>query len=165
MKYLLLFMPLALFASDGGETDIIERTINFFIFSGILYYLIADKVKEAYKARISGIADKLEAIQATLKASKDKREAAKAKVEKAKEDSKALIVTSKKEAQILVKKLEDDLENDIAILEKSHAERIIIEKRHMKREVISDVLEQMFDGNDLAIDRQQVIDIILKKVA
>jgi len=43
---LLALAPVALFAnSDGAETDIIQRTVNFVIFAGILWYLLADKIK------------------------------------------------------------------------------------------------------------------------
>lgn len=42
---MLAFAPLALFASEGAETDIIQRTVNFVIFAGILWYLLAEKIK------------------------------------------------------------------------------------------------------------------------
>lgn len=165
-RYLfILFMPLVLSASEGTDYDILERTINFLLFFGILYYLIEGKVKDAYNSRITSIADKLEAIQATKKQSEQKRDLAKQKVAKAKEDVKSLHVTSKKETELLVKKMNDDMLNDISNLEKSHKEKVLIEKRKMKRDVISEILNEMFDGSALQIDRKEFVDIILKKVA
>lgn len=163
---LVLFMPLALFASsEGSNYDILERTINFLLFFGILYYLIEGKAKEAYQTRIASIADKLEAVQTTLKTSAQKKDLAKQKVIKAKEDAKSLHVTSKKETELLVKKMHDDVLNDISNLEKSHKEKVLIERRRMKRDVISEILNEMFDGSALDIDRKEFVDIILKKVA
>lgn len=165
---LLLLFPLGLFASSeggSGDYDILERAINFLIFAGILYYLIAGKAKEAYKGRIKFIADKLESIQTALKTSNQKKENALTKVHKAKEDAKSLLVTSKKEAQILVKKLQEDMKNELEVLEKSHKEQMKIEQRHMKRNVVSEVLNELFDGSTLTIDKKEFVDIILKKVA
>ena len=57
MKKLLLLAlfvsPLALFAAEGAETnyDIVQRTVNFIIFAGILWYLLADKVKAFFANR------------------------------------------------------------------------------------------------------------------
>lgn len=162
---LILFVPLVLFANEGSNYDILERTINFLLFFGILYYLIESKVKEAYSSRITSIADKLEAVQATLKATTQKKELAKQKIAKAKDDAKSLLATSKKETEILVKKMHDDVLNDMTNLEKAHKEKVLIERRRMKRDVISEVLNEMFDGSALEIDRKEFVDIILKKVA
>ena len=58
IKYLpLLLLPVLAFASGdaeasgSGETDIFWRVINFAIFFGLLYYLLADKIKEFFKNR------------------------------------------------------------------------------------------------------------------
>ncbi len=167
-RYLLcLCVPFALYASSGGDAnyDIIERTINFLIFFGILYYLLAKRAKDAYNARIGSIADKLENVQAILKKTAQKREDAKKRVQKANEDVEVLKQTSKKELQILVEKLQADVKNDIENLEKSYNERISLERRRMKREVISEIINKMFEGDTLEIDKKEFVDIILKKVA
>lgn len=169
MKYILcLLLPLALFANgheEGTNYDIVERTINFLIFFGIIYYLIAGKIKDMYNERINSIADKLDSVQAALKSSEQKREDAKDKLQKAKESAKSFSSTSRKEAELLVAKMNEGLVNDLEVLDKSHSEQMTIEKRRMKREVISEILDEMFDGNTLVIDRKEFVDIILKKVA
>ncbi len=168
LRYLIcLCVPFALFANSGEGTDydIVERTINFLIFFSILYYLLASKIKDAYNARIGSIADKLESVQVLLKKTAQKREDAKKKVQNARDDVQALKESSKKELQILIEKLQSDVKSDLENLEKSHQERIDLEKRRMKREVIAEVLEQMFDNDTLKLKNRELVDIILKKVA
>ena len=46
-----LLIPTVLLAAGEGETDIVERTINFVIYIAILYYLAADKIKAIFVAR------------------------------------------------------------------------------------------------------------------
>lgn len=169
MRYILfLIAPLALFANSGSSDvgyDIIERTVNFLIFFGILYYLIGEKAKEFYNARINSIADELDVVQSDLKSSEQKKEAAKQKIQQAKDDAKSFLTTSKKEAQILVSKMNEHLQSDMDVLEKTHKEQMLIESRKIKREVISEVLDEMFDGTTLTFDKNEFVDIILKKVA
>lgn len=79
MKKLLILglalAPLALFASsEGAETDIVQRTVNFIIFAGILWYLLADKIKAFFADRTASIQAELDKVQDTLKASQDKVE-------------------------------------------------------------------------------------------
>lgn len=77
MKRILLLglalAPVALFAnSQGAETDIVQRTVNFLIFAGILWYLLADKIKAFFAERSLSIQAELDKVQDTLKASQDK---------------------------------------------------------------------------------------------
>ena len=47
-----VIIPVSLFASDANvETDILERTVNFFIFAAIIYYLLSDKLKAFFVGR------------------------------------------------------------------------------------------------------------------
>ena len=88
MKKLLLVLlalsPIALMASEGGETDIVQSTVNFIIFAAILYYVLADKIKAFFAGRTAEIQAQLDKVQDTLKASEQKVEDAKAKLEEAK---------------------------------------------------------------------------------
>jgi len=165
---LLLLVPALLLANggeSGGETDIFPRTINFIIFAAILYYLLADKIKAAYKGRISGIADRLSSIQVKVKESVDAKENAQAKVEEAKLSAKSLIESSKKEAQLLAKKVAKDNELEISNLEKGFEEKMQIERRKMAREIVSKVLDEMFEKDSVSIDKEELVKIVTKKVA
>ena len=96
-KILLLLFPFVLMASESGY-DILPRTINFILFASILYYFIANPVKNAYKARIEGIATRLANIEQKLKDSKAKKDDALRRVEEAKANAADLIETTRKEA-------------------------------------------------------------------
>ncbi|XPV83471.1 MAG: hypothetical protein ACNI22_06335 [Halarcobacter sp.] len=82
----LALAPMALFASAEGaeKTDIVQRTVNFVIFAGILWYLLADKFKAFFADRTASIQAELDKVQDTLKASQDKVDDAANKLEEAK---------------------------------------------------------------------------------
>ncbi len=57
------------FASGGAEgagTDIVQRTVNFLLFAGLIWYLIAEPVKSYFAGRSQGIADELNKVQDRL---------------------------------------------------------------------------------------------------
>ena len=159
LKYLpLLLLPAAAFASGGGsgEYDILPRAINFAIFAGILYYLIAEPAKTFYNDRLNGIAERLESIQQKLKESKAKKEEAVNKVEEAKANAKALVQTAQREAEILSEKLAADLRVELENLDKSHNESVEIERRRMTRSVVTEVLDEMFESDAISIERDEL---------
>ncbi|AII15302.1 ATP synthase, F0 complex, b subunit [Campylobacter iguaniorum] len=168
-KYLsLLLVPAFMFASTpAGEPDydIVARTINFVIFAGILYYLIAEPVKNAYKGRINSISARLESIQDKLRASKAQREDALRKVEEAKSNANELIQTAKKEAEHLVAKINAEAQNELNLLEKSFEEQKSFEERKIVRSVVNEVLEEVFAGDTLKIDQNEFVNLVLKKVS
>ena len=167
LRYILLLLSSALLLASGGggETDIVPRAINFAIFASIMYYLLADLVKDAYKGRIAGIADRLNSIQVKVKESVTAKEAAQAKVEEAKANALALVETSKKEAQLLSEKVANDTDVELQNLEKGFKEKIDIEKRRMARDVVTSVLDEMFDKDSISIDKEELVKIVMKKVA
>jgi len=167
LRYILLLLsPALLFAnSGGGETDIVPRAINFIIFASIIYYLLADHIKNAYKGRISGIADRLDSIQVKVKESVTAKQNAQAKVEEAKANALALIETSKKEAQLLSQKVASDTDIELQNLEKGFKEKTDIERRRMARDVVATVLDEMFDKDSISLDKEELVKIVMKKVA
>ncbi len=44
------------FAQTGRETDFLPRVFNFVIFAALLYYLLANPIKNFFKGRSEGIA-------------------------------------------------------------------------------------------------------------
>ncbi|MBT0611272.1 F0F1 ATP synthase subunit B [Campylobacter hyointestinalis] len=170
LRYIsLLLIPVFVFASSDAaaqhDYDIVARTINFLIFAGILYYLIAEPVKNAYKGRINSIADRLEAIQDKLRESKAKKDEAIKAVEQAKENAKELVKTAKREAELLVCKVEADTQNELAYLEKSHEEQKAFEERKIIRTVVSEVLDELFTSDTLKVDQNEFVNLVLKKVS
>ena len=85
MKRMLLLglalVPVPLFANEGAvETDIVQRTVNFIIFAGILWYILADKIKAFFAERSLSIQAELDKEQDTLKASQEKIKNAQKKI-------------------------------------------------------------------------------------
>ncbi len=168
-KYLLLLL-LPVFSFASGEqtsegTDIVARTVNFLIFAGILYYLIADKITAFFKTRTADIANRLTSIQDMLNASKEKKEDALNEAAQAKEKAKELIEVAKKEALLLTKKVEEDTESEILYLKKALNERMEIEEKKMTKEVVSEVIDEMFKEDKISLSNEDFLNIIKKKVA
>ena len=156
-----------LFASsaEGGATDIVPRTVNFLIFAAIIYYLVADHVKNFFQNRAASIAAKLEEVQAKLKKAKEDKERAEAELEKSKELAKEIIETTKKEIEILVKEVKEQAQNELAVLEKSFEENMELTKRKRIREITKEVLEELFEDKSLELDKEKFVNLIVKKVA
>ena len=169
LHYLLwIAAPVLAFASDaaqGGATDIIPRTVNFLIFASILYYLVAGAAKNFYFGRKDTIAHKLDSIQMKLKESNSKKESALQKVEEAKATARALVETAKKEAVLLSDKIAADAEQEIENLEKALHDKVSIEERKMQRNAVNEVLDELFKEGSIAIDHNEMVKIINKKVA
>ncbi len=171
IRKILLFLALGIvaFASEAGAesggTDIIPRAINFFIFAGILYYLVAEPAKAYFSGRRSQIADKLNSIQEKLKASAKEKEEAKELVEKAKATAKEIEKVTENEIKIVEEKIKKEIELELENLEKGYNDRITIEKRKMTREVVSEILDEMFKEGSLTVEKDELINIVMKKVA
>lgn len=172
MKHVFLMALLAAvtFASEqvevtGTETDIIQRTVNFLIFAGIIYYLIAEPVKNFFVGRTQSIADELEKVQTRLKESKSAKESANAKIEEAKVLAKEIMSNCKKENVIINEKMASQLEFDLSNLEKQQTDLMGLEKRQMVRDVVKEVLAEALSQDKSVLDKDTFADIILKKVA
>ncbi|WP_033916667.1 F0F1 ATP synthase subunit B [Campylobacter sputorum] len=170
MKKTILFflcVPVFIFSSthDGPKDyDIVPRAINFIIFAAILYYLIAQPLKNFFRNRSNGIAKRLEAVSEKLKDLKNKKEAAIKRVDDANVLAKDFINTAHKEAENLKKGVEKDLSQDIANLIKNYDNQKEFEKRKMTKEVVCKVLDEIFTEKNLKLDQGDLVDIVLKKV-
>jgi len=165
---LAVIAPIVLFGSDthaSGETDILERTVNFLIFIAILYYLLADKLKTFFRSRTQSIQSELDKVQAMLKASEQKVEDAKQEVENAKKVASELVTSANNDIEVIKKKIEDAVEQEIAYLDKSFNEKIDLETRKVKKEVVESILNQLLSNDNISISENELVNIILKKVA
>lgn len=163
---LLLVSSVSLFASEGGsETDIVPRVVNFLIFAGIIYYLLADFTKNFFGKRRDEIASKLNSVQEKVKESKKKKEEATLKVKEAERVAEEIIATAKKEALLISENMNKSLDSDLEILVKQYEEQSALEGRKMKRAVVTEVLKEMFEDGGIAINEKDFVNIILKRVA
>jgi F-type H+-transporting ATPase subunit b len=158
--------PLALFASDANvETDILQRTVNFFIFAAILYYLLADRLKNFFKDRTSSIQAELDRVQEMLKASEAKVADAKQEVENAKKVADELIASANSDIESIKNKIEVAVEQEIAYLSKSFDEKTELERKKVKKEVVESVLDQLLSNENIALTQEDLTNVVLKKVA
>ena len=166
---LILILPVFVYASGASEgsegTDIIPRTVNFLIFAAILYYFIANPIKDFFTGRKNSIAGRLSAIQEKLKESSNQKNEAKELIEKAKIEAKSIMEVSKNETEILKAKILENHKMDIENLEKSFDDQTSIEQRKMTRTVISEVLDEVFAKDSLLLKKDELLDIVMKKVA
>ena len=172
MKHIFIMAMIAAvtFASEhaeatGAETDIIQRTVNFLIFAGIVYYLIAEPVKGYFTGRTQGIADELEKVQTRLKESKSAKESANAKIDEAKKLAEEIMSSCKKENVIINEKMASQLEFDLNNLEKQQSDIMGLEKRQMVRNLVEEILSDALTQDSSVLDKSVFADIILKKVA
>ena len=170
MKKLLFILscvaPLALFANDAGvETDILQRTVNFFIFIAILYYLLADKVKAYFGDRTSSIQAQLDKVQEVLKESEVKVEDAKQELENAKKIAADIVDTANADINSIKTQIEDMIEQEIAHLSKHFDEKVEVETKKAKKEIVSEILEELLHTDNIALSQEDLANVVLKKVA
>ena len=153
--------------SEAGavETDIVPRTVNFLIFAAIIYYLLADKLKAYFSERTSSVRSELEKVQNILNESKQKYDNAKAEVENSKLIAEQIVADAKVDIARIQQSIEKSVSEDIANLAKHFDEKIVIETRKAKKEVVSEVLETMLNDDNLGVSDREMSDIIVKKVA
>jgi len=164
---LLILVPVFLFASEEAKegTDIVARVINFAIFAGILYYLIADKIKAFFTGRTKDIADKLSSLQAKVEETKELKQKATEKVKKSEEEAQELIELAHKEAELQIEKLKSGLNHDLENLVKSYESKKEVLEKKMTSEVVQEVVENLFSNNGITLSEDELVNIINKKVA
>lgn len=165
--FLLVCSPCVMLAAGApiGETDFYERLINFLIFVAIIYYFTATPIKRFFKERRSGIASSLEKIQEKLQASKDAKAHAKQEIEIAKKNAEDVIATAKKEALLITQKIEDNTQVEIENLIRQYNEMVDFEYRKCEKEIISEILDELFEYTTSTLDQKTLGEILLKKVA
>jgi len=170
MKKILLILflttPLVLFASSGHvESDILQRTVNFVIFIAILYYLLADKIKDFFTSRTQSIQMELEKVQETLKESKQKIDNAQKELDNSKKLANEIIENANADIENIQNSITKTLEHDIEYLNKSFDDKLKVQMQKMKKEVIKEILEEVLKSENIALSQDELANIILKKVA
>lgn len=160
-----LFLPLILCANEDVQTDIVPRTVNFLIFIAIIYYLLADKLKAYFSDRSQSIQGQLDEVQKKLEESKRKMEVAKAELENAKHIASELVKDSMADVNLIKNKVAKSYENEMANLLKSYNDKVELETRKAKKAVVSEVLDELLNNENITLTQDNLQNIILKKVA
>lgn len=170
MKKLLFILsfiaPLALFANESEvSTDILPRTVNFIIFIAIGYYLLADKIKEYFANRTSSIQSELDKVQQLLKESEVKVKAAEQEIENSKKLALDIIESANADVSSLKTKISEAMKQEIDYLSKSFDDKVEIETKKVKTEVVEDILEELLSSDNISLSDDDLSNIVLKKVS
>jgi F-type H+-transporting ATPase subunit b len=155
------------FASGGGEggTDIVQRSVNFIIFAGILYYLLADPIKSFFQGRTADIRAELDRVQEKMKESKTAKEVALQKIEDAEKFAADLAENSKKENKILNDNIMQQCDFDLKNIEKQNGSLMELEQRKMLRGVVDSMMNDLLAQETASFDQDAMAQLIMKKVA
>jgi len=168
-KILLIMLMISTYAfasgAEGAESDIVQRTVNFILFTALIWYLVAEPVKNYFSSRSQGIADELQKVQDKLNESVNLKKDALEKITEAEKFAEELIATSKKENKLLNDNVMQQCDQDLSNLEKQHAVLMEFEERKMVRSVVDDILGEVFSQSSDSFDKETMANVILKKVA
>ncbi len=153
------------FAQTGREYDFLPRVVNFVIFAALLYYLLANPIKNFFKGRSESIAAQLNEIEKKLQAAKDEKKEAQNRLDESEKRAEEILVDAKAEAVLLAEKIATANQNDLAILDKQLEEKMSLEERKSAREAIDEILSENITNDDIMLDEAKVVEIISKKVA
>jgi len=163
-----LLLSAYLFGSDAaveGSTDIVQRTVNFLIFAGILIYILTEPVKNYFNGRSKGIADELDKVQERLRESKRLKEAAEHKIEEAERFAHELAESSKKENKILADKILAQCEMELEVIEKQNGTLMELDKRKMVRDIVEELMGDVMNRSNESLGKEAMTEILKKKVA
>ena len=163
---ILALSPLALLANDHDvQTDIIQRTVNFVIFVAIIYYLLADKLKTFFSDRTKSIQSELDKVQLTLEESKKKVQDAKDELENSKKIATELVNDANADINSIKSKISDAFDSEISNASSGFDDKLVLETKKMKKQIVSEVLEELLSADNISIKQDDLVNIILKKVA
>jgi len=149
----------------GRATDIGPRVFNFLLLVALLYYLLANPLKEFLKNRSDSIASELAEIEKRRQASKDAKLEAEQKVESAKAKSNEIIKDAKSEVSLIKDKIAKQAIQELAALEKVATEKMDIETRKVVKETTLNILNENIGADDIPLDASKIINIVTKEVA
>ena len=152
-------------ALTGRSTDFVPRVFNFILLVGLLYYLLADPIKNYLRSRSESIAKALKEIEAMRQAAKEEKERAKAELEAAKAKAKEIIKDAKIEADLIKEKIKKKTEQELIALEKIFEEKCLVEEKKVIRETTITVLDENIKSEDIPLDAKKIVEIVTKEVA
>lgn len=151
--------------AEHADTDIVQRTVNFILFAALVWYLVAEPVKQYFASRSKTIADELQKVQDRLNHTIALKKEALAKISDAEKFASELAETSKKENKILNDKIMAQCDVDLENLTKQHKVKIDFEQRRMVRNVVEEILSDVLGQSADSFDKEAMANVILKKVA
>jgi len=168
-RILVLILMISTYAlastAEHGGTDIVQRTVNFLLFAGLVWYLVGEPAKNYFASRSQNIADDLKKVQDRLNESVALKKEALSRISEAEKFAEQLVSTSKKENKIINDNIMHQCEVDLETLSKQSISLQEFEQRKMVRVVVENVLSETLSQSSENFDRKAMANIILKKVA
>ena len=164
---LMLSISTIALASDAEHagTDIVQRTVNFLLFAGLIWFLIAEPVKNYFASRSQGIADELKKVQDKLNETITLKKDALAKISEAEKFAEELAVSSKKENKIINDNMMVQCDAELETLTKQQASASEFAQRKMVRSVVEEIIDEVLTQSSDSFDKEAMANVILKKVA
>jgi F-type H+-transporting ATPase subunit b len=153
------------FKLTGRHTDFGPRLFNFILLAGLLYYLLANPIKNFLKNRTNSIAKELEEIEAKRQSAKDSKIKAEEMLKEAKAKAIEIIEDAKKEAEVIKNNIKKHAEQEVIALEKIFNDKCEIERRKTLRETTVNVLDENISTDDIPLDANKIVQIVTKEVA
>ena len=151
--------------AEHAGTDIVQRTVNFLLFAGLIWYLIAEPAKNYFASRSQSIEDEMQKIQDKLKETISLKKDALTKISDAEKFAEDLVVSSKKENKILNDNIMTQCDVDLELVIKQQNNLMDFEQRKMVRSVVEDTLNDVLTQSSDSFDKEAMANVILKKVA
>ena len=152
-------------SAEHAQTDIIQRTVNFLLFVGLVWYLVAEPVKSYFAGRSQNIADEMQKVQDKLKASVNLKKEALAKIDEAEKFVEHLTVSGKKENKMLNDNIMAQCDLDLETLVNHQIHVMDFEQRKAISEVVENTLAEVLEQSNKDFDKKAMVNVILKKVA
>ncbi len=164
LGFLILLSPLCATGLDISQTDIIERSLNFLLFAGILWYFLAKKLRSFLHSKSLEISKRLEEIQAQLKVSKENKKKLLKELEQAKEKAESIISDANKEAYTITQKYELQTKMDVENLIKNSKALMDLEVKKIKRELVESVFKDLRESKKVPFNAQDCVNILKQRL-
>ncbi|GAA8937828.1 F0F1 ATP synthase subunit B [Helicobacter pylori] len=164
LGFLILLSPLCTTGLDISQTDIIERSLNFLLFAGILWYFLAKKLRSFLRSKSLEISKRLEEIQAQLKVSKENKKKLLKELEQAKEKAELIISDANKEAYTITQKYELQTKMDVENLIKNSKALMDLEVKKIKRELVESVFKDLRESKKVPFNAQDCVNILKQRL-
>jgi F-type H+-transporting ATPase subunit b len=151
--------------AEHAGTDIVQRTVNFALFAGLIWYLIAEPAKNYFAGRSQAIADELQKVQDKLDESIALKKEALAKISEAEKFAEELAISSKKENKIINDNMMVQCDAELETLAKQNVALKEFEQRRMVRSVVEEILDEVLTQSGDDFNKEAMANVILKKVA
>ena len=164
---LMLMISTYALASDAEHagTDIVQRVVNFILFVGLIWYLVAEPAKNYFASRSQNIANDLKKVQEKLNESIALKKDALSKISDAEKYVEELKAISKKENKIINDNIMLQCDSELEAVAKQHASVVEFEQRKMVRDVVEDIIKETLSQSSENFDKKAMANVLLRKVA